>query len=154
MEVEKTIKQDLINALKNKEEEQISVLRLIKSAITNKEIEKRSKSKESSELSEEEIIEVLASEAKRRKESIEAFKKGNRLDLVEKEKRELEIIQKYLPSQLSPEEIKKEVKKAIEEIKPGGPSDFGKVMGILSQRLKGRADGKTIADILRKELEK
>lgn len=146
-----TIKKDLIAALKDKDKVRVSTLRLIEAVLKNKEIAKRGQGKPT-EFSDDEIVQILSFEAKKRKEAIEAFQKGGRADLAEKESKELEIIKKYLPAQLSGEEIEKEVKSAIAELKPSGPSDFGKLMGFLSKKLKGRADGKTISEILKKEL--
>lgn len=170
MSILQTIKSDLISALKNRDAETVSVLRLIDSAVKNKEIGKRTllarlgaskmtqikdvaELEKQSRLSEEEIIELLMSETKKRKEAIEQFRKGGRNDLAEKEEKEIAILQKYLPTQLTAEEIRQEAKRVIAETKPIGPSDFGKTMGILASRLKGRAEGKIVAEILKKELE-
>lgn len=164
MTVLETIKNDLISAFKKGDSDAVSVLRLVEATIKNKEIEKRtwlskknqdaSELEKQSKLSDEEITAVLISEAKKRKEAIEQFQKGNRDDLVKKEEKEFLILQKYLPAQFSPEEIRQEVLKTIAELKPAGPADFGKIMNVLAARLKGKADGKIIAEILKKELEK
>lgn len=158
MSIKEKINSDLKEALKNKEELKISVLRGINSALKNKEIEKRTKiSKEEKDtakleklslLTEEEVVEVLLSEAKKRKDAIEEFKKGNRMDLAEKEEKELKILEEYLPEQMSEEEIKEEAKRAIEEVKAIGPRDMGRVMSVLMPKLKGKADGKTVSKIV------
>jgi len=158
MSIKEKINNDLKEALKTKDELKISVLRGINSALKNKEIEKRTKIskeekdleklKELSALTEDEIIEVLLSEAKKRKDAIEEFKKGKRMDLAEKEEKELKILEEYLPEQMSEEEIKEAAKRAIEEVKAIGLRDMGRVMSVLMPQLKGRADGKTVSRIV------
>lgn len=163
MNLRDKINNDIKTAMKEKKELELLVLRGINSAIHNKEIEKRTKAskeekdieklKELSKLTDEEMIEVLMNEAKKRKEAIEEFKKGERDDLVEKEQKELEILKKYLPEQASEEQIREEAKKVIEEIGAAGPQDTGKVMGALMPKLKGKAEGglvsKVVNDLLR-----
>lgn len=106
------------------------------------------------ELTEEGILEVISREIKRRKESIEAFEKGNRLDLADKEKKELEILSAYLPEQLSEEKIREIIKTKIVELGASGPQDFGKVMGLVSKETKGKADGAKVAVLVKEELSK
>lgn len=137
------INEDLKKALKEKENLTLLVLRGVNSAIHNKEIEKRGE-----KLSDEEIIEILMSEVKKRKEAIEEFTKGRRNDLVEKEQKELNILKKYLPEQMSKKEIKEEAQKIIEKLDAVGPEDTGKVMGALMPNLKGRAEGKLVSKIV------
>ncbi|MCX6759874.1 MAG: GatB/YqeY domain-containing protein [Candidatus Nealsonbacteria bacterium] len=147
---------DISSATKNKEEITLSVLRMLRAAILSKEKEKRyklskstaeSELEEKSALTDEEILETVSSEAKKRKESISAFEKGNRLELAEKEKKELEILMKYLPEQISEEELKKMVKDAIDKVGAKEIKDMGKVMAELMPNIKGRADGGTISRI-------
>lgn len=159
------IEQDIKKALQEKDELRSLVLRGVKAAIHNKEIEKRTKlSKEQkdinelekeSKLNEEEIIEVFSSEAKKRKEAVEEFKKGERNEMAEKEENELKILKEYLPEQMSEENIKGEAQKAIEEAGATGPQDIGKVMSILMPKLKGKADGavasKIVGEILKEQ---
>lgn len=157
------IQQALKEALKAKREIELSTLRLLLASILNKEKEKRYriakekpelKEKElekESQLTDEEIIEVVFSETKKRKESIEEFKKGGRADLVEKEKAEAKVLQKYLPEQLSEKEIEKIAKEAIEKVGVESTKDIGKVMGALMPKLKGKADG-SVASRIVKEL--
>ncbi len=164
MNLKGKIQQDLNEALKSKKELEISVLRQLLAAILNKEKTKRFKiSKEKSEISEqdiekesqltdEETTEVAFTEAKKRKESILEFEKGKREDLVEKEKKELEILQKYLPEQLSEEGIRKLAKEAIEKIGAKEIKDMGKVMAELSPKIKGRADGSLASKIVKELL--
>ncbi len=165
MSLKETIGNDLKKAQQEKNELVILVLRGINAGIHNKEIEKRTKlSKEEkdieklekeSKLIEEELLGVVSGEAKKRKEAIEEFKKGNRNDLVEKEEKELEILKKYLPEQMNEEKVREEAKKAIEETKAVGPQDTGKVMSVLMPKLKGRAEGgvvsKIVGELLRNE---
>ena len=113
---------------------------------------KPEKLEEESQLIDEEIIQVLQSEIKKRKEAILEFEKGERQDLVNKEKAEMDILQKYMPEQLSEEEIKKIVKTAIEKVGAKEPRDMGKVMGELMPKVKGRADGGIVSRIVKELL--
>jgi len=151
MALKEKIEQDLNEAVKKKYEVNSLVLRQLLAVILNKEKEKRFKiNKEKSEISEEdlgeesrltdeEIIEVIFSEVKKGKEAISEFEKGERRDLVEKEKKELEILQKYLPEQLLEEEIEELAKETIERIGAKEAKDMGKVMTELIPQVKGRA---------------
>lgn len=158
------IRKDLNSALKEKKELEVSVLRLLRAAIFNKEKAKRYKiSKEKpeakkeeiekeSELTNEEVMEVISSEIKKRKETILEFEKGKREDLAKKEKEEIEILQKYLPEQLSEDEIKKLAKETIEKIGVKEIKDLGKVMAELMPKVKGRAEGSLISRIVKEFL--
>ena len=158
------MKADLNEAIKAKDETKSLVLRAVIASIQNKEKEKRyAESKKnpnaseadlekSSFLSEEELIDVFASEAKKRRESIVEFEKGKRNDLVQKEKKELEILQTYLPEQMPEEELKKIVKEAISKTGAQTMKDMGKVMAELMPKVKGRADGGLISKIVKESL--
>ncbi len=158
------IEKDFKKALKEKNEIEISTLRLLKNEIFNREKEKRYKiAKEDpqlkekelekeSQLTEEEIKKVILSEIKKRKEAISEFEKGKREDLVEKEKKELKILKRYLPDLLSNEEIEKIVKEVIEKIKPQGMKDLGKVMREVMIKVKGKAEGGEVLKIVKKFL--
>ncbi|MDD2909563.1 MAG: GatB/YqeY domain-containing protein [Candidatus Pacebacteria bacterium] len=155
------IKKDLINFQKEKRPVEVSSLRMLLSSIVNKEKQKRLKlsSNYSSEeldlkskLEDQEILEVIFSEAKKRKDAIEEFKKAKRQDLVEKEERELNTLQKYLPEELDEEEIKKIVKEIIEEKKIIDMKQIGLVMKEALIRTKGLADGKKINTIAKELL--
>lgn len=164
--LQEKINKDLKQAMRDKNELLLLVLRGINAVIHNKEIEKRTKlSKDEkdiaklekeSKLIEEEVMQVISSEAKKRKDSIEEFKKGKRDDLVEKEEKELEILKKYLPEQMSEEQIQEEAKKVIEEVEAVGPQDIGKVMSLLMPKFKGKAEGgvvsKIVSELLKGEL--
>ncbi len=158
------LQEDLKEALKKGDAERVLVLRQVFSAIVNTEKEKRARVyrkepqlteedlEKKSLLTDEEIIEVLSLEAKKRREAITEFERGQRLDLSEKEKRELEIIQEYLPPQLSEEEIKKLAKEIIYNIGAKDLRDIGKVMAELMPKVKGRTEGSVVNKIVRELL--
>ena len=129
---------DLKQAMRAKDVVRRSTIRLVMAAIKNTEIAKQNA------LDDPGILGVIAKEAKQRHESIEAFKQGNRPDLVAQEEAELAILQEYLPEPMSREEIITEAKRVITEVGAQGPGDKGKVMPQLIAKLKGRADGKEI----------
>ena len=133
--------------MKAGEKIKVSTIRMILAGIKNAEIAKRG------ELDEDELLSVLAREAKRRKEAIEEFKKGNRQDLVDKETQELKVIESYLPEQLSEEDVRRIITEVMQEVGASSPGDLGRVMGRVMPRLKGRADGKLVNQIVREALE-
>jgi hypothetical protein len=141
------ITQDMKKALADKDKVKLSVIRLLKSEIRYKEIEK------GSELSDDEIISVLSSSVKRHKDSIEQFEKGGRKDLAAQEKAELEIIWEYMPKQLEEDELSKIVDQAIKKTDVSDPSGLGKVMKIVMPEVKGRADGKRVNELILSKLE-
>ena len=149
MSLRSKIPEDLKNALRNKNAVELSVLRMLQSAIRNKEIEKNK-----SELTDEEVIEVITSEIKKRRESIEGYMKGRRQDLADKENSELEVLMKYMPKQLTEEEVREEVRKAIQEAGVNNSKELGKVMKVIIPRTKGKADGAMVNRVVREELEK
>lgn len=140
---------DVIKALKQKDELKVSTLRLLLGAVKNYEIDKQGTSYEAND---EEVLEVLSREVKRHKESIKQFKAGGRDDLVQKETKELEVLQNYLPEQMSEEEISKIVENKITELKVSTITDMGKLMGALSPELKGKADMSTVSKVVREKL--
>jgi len=161
--LKETIQADLKETLPQRDELKISVLRMLRAAIFNKEKEKRAKLskteeieklEELSKLTDEEVLEVISSEVKKHKDSIEQYEKGNRQDLAGKEKKELKILMNYLPEQISEEELRKLVKEKIDELGASGPKDIGKVMGVLMPQLKGKAEGNLVSKIVQKELGK
>ncbi|MEW6067352.1 MAG: GatB/YqeY domain-containing protein [Nitrospirota bacterium] len=139
---------DLKVAIKASDSLKVSVLRMVKAAVKNRQIEKRG------ELSEEEIISVISTLSKQRRESIEQFSKGGREDLAEKERQELAILQSYLPEQLTVEELDRLIIDAIKESSAEGIKDLGKVMRLVMSRVKGTADGKIVNQRVRDLLEK
>ncbi len=138
-------------ALKEKRILEVSVLRMLLASIKNKEIEKKKKEKG---LSDEEIIGVISSEIKKRKEAAREYKKGNRPELAEKEEKEAEILSRYRPEQLSKQDIRVKAKETIEKLDAAGPQDLGKVMGTLMPELKEKAEGSRVSEIVQEELKK
>lgn len=149
MSLREKIPQDLKDALRSKNSLELNVLRMLQSSIRNKEIEKSKK-----ELTDEEVIEVVGSEIKKRKEAAAEFEKVKRQDAASKEKAEIEILMKYMPLQMSEDEIRAEVKKAAIDSGSSGIKDLGKVMKIIIPAVKGKADGSIVSKIVREELEK
>ncbi len=152
MSLKDQILNDLKSAMKAKQNDETMLLRSLKAKILEKEISER-KSGEST-LSDEQITEVLMKAAKQRKESIEQFEKGGRNDLAEKEKKELELIEKYLPEMMDDDQIRAEVVAQIEKMGATSMADMGKVMGALMGKLKGKAEGAAISKIVKEELSK
>lgn len=146
MKLIEQIQEDLKRSMKAKDGNRVSVLRFLMSSIRNREIEKRNP------LDDDEVLAEITSSAKRRRESIEAFKEGGRADLVAKEEAELAILQEYLPEQLSPDEIRGIVQEVIEAVGASTAGDIGKVMKELMPRLRGKADGKLVNEIVRETL--
>lgn len=136
------INTDLKAAMRAKEEVRLLVLRTLLSSVNYAEIAKQKK------LDDAGIIEVIGKEIKQRRESIEAYDKGNRKDLSAKEQAELAILQEYMPAQMSREEITAIVEKVIAEVGPKGPGDKGKVMQKLMPQVKGKADGNEVNNIV------
>lgn len=137
-----TIKDDLKNAIKERDKKRVSVLRMILNDLNNARIER------GEDLSAEDELSVLSSCAKKRRESIREYKKGERNDLVKEEEEELDIVMSYLPNQLTEEEIEREVKGIIDELGAGGMEDMGKVMGKMMAKFRGRVDGKVVNRIV------
>ena len=142
------IAEDVTKAMKEGDKLKTNALRMALSAVKYIEIEKKR------ELDDEETIGVLSTLNKQRRESIEQFKKGNRPDLVEKEEKELAILTTYLPEQISEDELLKIVKESAAECGATGPNDMGKLMKVLMPKVKGRADGKVVQDMVKKALSK
>lgn len=155
------LQNDLNTALKEKDQLKRLVLGLVMTAVKNRELAKRSQLsrttsdvvqlEKQSQLTDEEVIEVIAGEVKKRREAIEQFKAGERDELAQKEKSEMDILLTYLPEQLGEKEIHAEVQKTITELGAAGPKDMGKVIGAVMAKLKGRAEGGTVSR-LAKEL--
>jgi len=155
------IKESLKDSLKGQRKNEVSTLRLLLASILNKEKEKRAKIAKAekglkeeelvkkSQLTDEEIMEVVLSEVKKNKEAILEFEKGKREDLVKKGREEIEVLKKYLPEPLSEREIEELAKGVIKEIGAKNLKDLGKVMGNLIPKVKGRAEGEKVAQIVR-----
>jgi len=136
------LREDLKQAMKSGDTVKRSALRLLMSAIGNTEIARRAA------LSDGDILGIIAKEVKQRQESIEAFKQGNRQDLVDKEEEELAILQVYMPQQMTHDEIVEAARAVIQEVGAQGPADKGKVMSKIIAQLKGRADGREINEVV------
>lgn len=170
MSLKQNIQQDLEKALKDGQTIAVSTLRLVFASVLNKEKEKRFKIsrepafaqgfsearekelEEKSALSDEEIIDVIFSEIKKRKDAIVLYEKGGRQELADKEKAESEVLQKYLPEQISEEDLKKIVAEAIEKTGAKEIKDTGKIMAQVMPKVKGRADGAKISKIVKELL--
>lgn len=146
MSLNEKLESDLKDAMRQKDVKTLSVLRLIKSAVKNSEIQK------GSELEENEILSVLEKQAKQRRDSIDQFEKGGRNDLAENEKVELEIIQKYLPTKLSEDETASLVREVIAELGTTEISGMGSVIKEVMTRSKGAAEGSTVSRIVKEQL--
>ena len=146
MSLYEEINEHLKEALKSKKTDALNALRGLKAVIKNKEVELRRK------LEDNEIIQLIAKQIKQRKESIAQFQKGNRPDLVEKEEKELKVLEQFMPPPLSEEALDKILQEIITETGAIGPQDMGKVMKIAMSRLSGRAEGKIISQKVRQFL--
>lgn len=143
MEFLEKIDNELKAAMKGKETVKVSTLRMLKAAINRALLDQNKKT-----LNDDEIIKIIGKQIKQHKDSIDQFEKGNRADLVEKEKKELAILLAYMPEAMPVEEITKIVEEAIKETGATEKKDMGKVMKIVMAKTKGRADGKTISQIV------
>lgn len=141
-----TINTDMKNYMKEKDSFSLGVVRMVKGAIQLESINKKK------ELTDEEIISVISKQIKMRKDSIVEFEKGNRQDLVEQNKKEIEILNKYMPEQLSMEEINKIIDEAFLLIKPTSSKEQGLIMKEITPKLKGRADMSLVSGIIKDRL--
>ena len=148
MSLKATIESEIKQAMLNKDKDRLRALRAIKSQILLAETEKGG----GGDLSEDTEMKLLTKAAKQRRDSITVFEEQGRDDLAATEKSELEVIESFLPKQLSAQEVENEVKKVIEEVGASGPQDMGKVMGAATKKLAGQADGKAISAAARKLL--
>jgi hypothetical protein len=141
-QLKQKLKDDLEQALKGGDKVRRSVIRLVMAAIKNAEIARRGT------LDDVDVLGIIAKEVRQHQESIEAFRQGNRQDLVTKEEAEMAVLQEYLPRQMTREEIIAEARRVIEEVGAQGPGDKGKVMSKLIPQLKGKADGREINTVV------
>lgn len=148
MSLKDRLVEDMKVAMKAKEEGKVrlSVIRMARAAIKNAEIDKKT------EFNDEQVIEVLAREVKMRRDSIVEFSKANRPDRVKELEEEISVLMEYLPQQLSEGEIRRLAQETIAQVGAQGPKDLGKVMGALTPKTKGRADGKLVNQIVRELL--
>ncbi|HPR28957.1 MAG TPA: GatB/YqeY domain-containing protein [Chitinophagales bacterium] len=140
-----TVNKDIVQAMKSKEEATLRALRGIKSAILLAQTEKGA----SDELSAEKEMQLLTKLVKQRKESLDIYTAQNRADLAADEAAEIAVIERYLPAQMSEDELKTALEKIIAETGASGPGDLGKVMGVATKSLAGKADGKAISAMVR-----
>lgn len=145
--LEERLLKDMKEALRKQDKGRLSAIRMVRAAAKNKEIELRKK------LSDEDIIGVLVSVAKKHKDSIEKFKAGGRDDLVKKEEEELTVVQSYLPKPLKEKELAELIEAVIVEVGAEGKANPGRVMSVIIPRVKGRADGALVNKMVRERLE-
>lgn len=141
------LKQDMIEAMKNKEKERLTVIRMVKAAMDQEHIDRKK------EINDELLIDVVNKQIKMRKDSITEFEKGGRNDLVEKTQSEVDLLMTYLPEQLSLEDVKSIIDEIFAEVKPEGQRDMGKVMKEATAKLKGKADMKEVSNIIKEKLQ-
>jgi len=146
MNLNEKLTADLKAAMKEKNKVKKDVIIMIRSDIKQWEVDKRQ------DVSDEDVIQIISKQVKQRKDSIEDFEKSGRDDLVEQNRKEIEILHTYLPTQLTEEEIRGIVKEAIEKVQPESKSDMGKIMGMVMPQVKGRGDGKLVNKIVNEEL--
>ncbi|MCS3918678.1 GatB/YqeY domain-containing protein [Fervidibacter sacchari] len=147
MSLKEQIDADYKAAMKARDDLKVSVLRLLRSAIHNAEIDKQRS------LTDDEILGVIQSEVRKRREAIEAFQQGGRQDLVERKQAELAILESYLPKALTREELEALVRETIREVGALSVRDMGKVMSALMPKVRGRADGREVSNLVRQILE-
>lgn len=155
MTIGERIQTDIVTAMKARDEHRLTTLRMVKSALKNKEIDKREN------LTDTEETQILTTLIKQRKESVESFTKGNRPELAEKERLEIDLIENYLPKAASEDEIRAVVQGAISQLAEGGskpgPKDMGAAMKVVQRRIMAsglRADGKLVSELVKAELAK
>jgi hypothetical protein len=150
MSIKETLQANLTEAIRSRDEIVSGTIRMVLTAITNEEVS----GKEARVLTDAEIITVLSREAKKRREAAEAFSDAGRADKAALEKAEGEVIAKYLPEQMSEDEIKKLIVAAIAQTGANGPGDMGKVMGVIKGQTAGKADGGTVSGLVKEALNK
>ena len=146
MALKERLDADLKTAMKDKDAVRLSVVRLLKSAIKYREIEL------AKTLDDVEIHGVIASEIKRRRESVEQYRAGNRPDLADREEAEIRILQAWLPAQLTVDELRAKVDEVVRRVGASGPRDMGAVMKVLLPEVQGKAEGKTVSELVKARL--
>jgi uncharacterized protein YqeY len=146
MALKERLDQDLKVAMREKAQLRLDTIRMLKSAIKYREIELMKP------LDDAGVLSVIASEIKRRRDSVEQYRAGNRPELAEKEEREIAILQAYLPQQLSEDELRAKVDEAVAKVGAQGPKDMGAVMKALLPEVQGRAEGKVVSDLVKARL--
>lgn len=146
MSLAERLQQDMKLALKNKEKDKLSTIRMVRAAIKKAEIDHKGP------LNDEQIIEVIMREVKQRKDAVQEYEKAGRHDLVEKEKEELQILETYLPEPLTEEELTEIIQETIQQLGVTSKKEIGKVMKTVLPKVKGRAEGKAVNQIVQKLL--
>jgi uncharacterized protein len=146
MSLEERLVEEMKQAMKSNDKLRLSTIRMIRSALKNKEIELRKK------LEDEDVVKVIQAMVRKGEESVEQFQTGGRMDLVEKEKKEIEILKSFLPQPLSQEEILKIIDQSIEETQASSLKDIGKVMKSVMPKIGGKADGKLVNQLVKERL--
>jgi len=146
MALKETLDADLKTAMREKDAPRLSVIRMLKSAIKYREIEVMKP------LDDAGVLQVITSEIKRHKDSVEQYRAGNRTDLVEKEEAEIAILQGWLPTQLTEAEVRAKVDAAVQAVGAKGPKDMGAVMKALLPEVQGKADGKLVSELVKARL--
>jgi hypothetical protein len=146
MNLEERLVEEMKQAMKSNDKLRLSTIRMIRSASKNKEIELRKK------LEDEDVVKVIQAMVRKGEESVEQFQTGGRMDLVEKEKKEIEILKSFLPQPLSQEEILKIIDQSIQETQASSLKDIGKVMKCVMPKIGGKADGKLINQLVKERL--
>ena len=141
------LNKDMIEAMKAKDKDKLTVIRMVKAAMKQEVIDR--KKEENDDL----LIDVVNKQIKMRRDSIAEFEKGNRTDLIEKTQSEIDILMNYLPEQLSDTEVEEIINNVFEEVKPESMKDMGKVMGIVTPKVKGKYDMKKVSEIIRSKLQ-
>lgn len=143
MSLAEQLKKDMIQAMKSKDSLKLSTLRLVKAALTHYQIEKRKE-----KLEDPDCLEILQKQIKQRRDSIESYEKAGRTELANKEKEELAILSQYMPAQMSDDDIRAEIQKAMQATGASTKNDSGKLMKVLMPIVKGKADGKRVQEIV------
>ena len=141
------LEKDMIEAMKNHEKERLTVIRTVKAGLKQEQIDHKK------EINDDLLIEVVNKQIKMRKDSITEFEKGGRQDLVDQTKAEIDILMNYMPEQLSEEEVLKVIDEIFAEVKPESQKDMGRVMKEANAKLKGKADMKTVSNIIKEKLQ-
>ena len=141
------LKNDMVLAMKSKDKDRLTVIRMVKAALDLEHIDKKR------EINDDLLIDVVNKQIKMRKDSLVEFEKANRTDLIEKTNQELSVLQEYLPEQLSKEEVLEIIENIFQEIKPESVKDMGKVMKEATALLKGKADMKDVSNIIKEKLQ-
>jgi len=141
------LEKDMIEAMKNKEKDKLTVIRMVKASLKQEQIDHKK------EINDDLLIDVVNKQIKMRKDSIAEFEKASRQELIDKTEEEIAVLMKYLPKQLEEEEVLKIIDEIFEEVKPVGQKDMGKIMKVATEQLKGKTDMKEVSRLIREKLQ-